>query len=396
MDAADLEALASPAGRLLLASLPPYDPALALTISTELRRLGTPPALVTAALTQSRLRAKARAKFGDFADGMLFTDAGVEQATRLTVAARHAARYRDAGLNAVADLTCGIGGDAMALAALGLDVVAVDRDETAAALATLNLRHFPNARVVMADALDLDLAGLGVQALWADPGRRTQAGRRVFDPAAYAPPLPRLLDLARDWPLGVKVGPGIAHSDVPAAAEAQWVSEQGTVVECGLWFGPLAPDGPGRTAAVIGRQGAARLSQTGAPALKAGPLGEWLFEPDGAVIRAGLIQEAARALDNPRLLNRTIAYVTADSPADSPFFAGFRVLDSLPFELKRLRAYLRERGVGPLTIKKRGTAVTPEALRARLSLRGSAAATIILTRLGDSQHAIVVEPLPTD
>lgn len=392
MDVRTLELLLSPEGWALLHALPPYDEATALALSERLRRDGTDPELVAAALTQSRLRAAARAKFADFADGMLLTQAGLEQATRLPVAARHARRYLDAGCSHVADLTCGLGGDAMAMAALGLRVTACDVDEAAAALATINLRHFPEAEVRHTDGLTLDLTG--VDGVFADPARRTAKGRR-HDPAASSPPLPAVLALRKRVPaLGVKVGPGIPHSAVPADAEAQWVSVDGDVVEAGLWFGPLAPAGPGRSALLL--QGAtARLlrePEGGVPPAPSGGVGRYLVEPDGAVIRAGLVALVAAEVDG-RLVDPTIAYVTTDREPATDLGRVYRVLDTLPFHLKRLRAYLGERGVGRLTVKKRGTAVVPEDLRKRLALSGDAAATIVLTRVAGAQTVLVVEPL---
>ena len=120
MDAETLSLLLSKPGWALLGALPPYDERRAMAIAERLRREGVDPRLIAGALTQSRLRAQARAKFDDFADGMVFTQAGLEQATRLAVGARHARRFQAAGCTKVADLTCGIGGDAMAMAALGL------------------------------------------------------------------------------------------------------------------------------------------------------------------------------------------------------------------------------------------------------------------------------------
>ena len=173
--------LLTPEGWELLSSLPPYDPAEALSLGRSLREEGHSPALVAAALTQQRLRARAAAKFGPFAQQMLFTADGLEQATRLAVSAHHAARYAAAGVTKVADLGCGIGGDAVALAGLDLPVLAVDRDEAAAALATINLMPFPHASVECADALEINLAERGVDAVFADPARRAQ-GRRITDP----------------------------------------------------------------------------------------------------------------------------------------------------------------------------------------------------------------------
>lgn len=395
MDPTSLTLLLSPDGWALLGALPPYDERLAMVLSERLQREGVDPTLVAAALTQSRLRARARDKFDDFADGMLFTPAGLEQATRLVVGARHAQRYMAAGCTRVADLTCGIGGDAMAMAALGMSVLAVDLDELTAAIATVNLRHFPDAEVRHADGLTLDLAAAGVDGVFADPARRTASGRRRHDPSAYSPPLDQVLALRERVPaVGVKVGPAIPHTAVPQDAEAQWVSVDGDVVEAGLWFGPLAPDGPGHSALVLRGTSATtvRTPEGGLTDPDVGPVGSYLYEPDGAVIRAGLVALVAQEVHG-RLMDRTIAYVTSDHLAPSAVATAYRVVDVMPFGLKRLRTALRERGVGRLTIKKRGTAVVPEQLRKQLDLRGDAEATIILTRVAGNQQVLVVEPV---
>ncbi len=418
MDAATLTKLLSPEGWALLGALPPYDEKQSLVLAAGLRAKGVDPDLAAAALTQSRLRAAAHGKLGAFADGMLFTQAGLEQASRLVVAGLHARRYLDAGVRRVADLTSGIGVDALAFAAADLEVLATDVDELTAAIATVNLRHFPEAEVRLGDGLALDLEGERIEGVYADPARRTRSGSRVVDPKAYAPPLDAVWALRERVPaVGIKVGPGISHDGLPDDAETEWVSVDGDVVEAGLWFGPLAPEGPGRSALVLAtstvpdgdggttvRTASRRLAHRPGDedvVPDVGAVGQYLYEPDGAVIRAGLVAHAARDLGG-RLLDRTIAYVTTDSPAplDEAGLAdglarGYRVLDVMPFGLKRLRAYLRERGVGRLTIKKRGTAVTPEQLRRQLALSGDATATIVLTRVGGSQQVLVVEPLDT-
>lgn len=408
MDRAALTLLLQPDGWALLSALPPYDEATAMHLSERLRADGTDPALVAAVLTQSRLRTKAREKFGEFADGMLFTPDGLEQATRLPVAARHAQRFLAAGVTKVADLTCGLGADSMAFAASGLRVLAIDRDEETAALATVNLRHFPEAEVRLGDGLALDLAAEGVDGVYADPARRTGTGTRILDPRAYAPPLDDVWQLRATVPaVGIKVGPGIPHAGIPADAEAQWVSLEGHVLEAGMWFGPLA-EAPGRSALVLRTRPDGSVSARAlAPVVsdddvEVGPVGAYLFEPDGAVVRAGRVATAARELGG-RLVDPTIAYVTTDTipqawaearaAGEATLATGYRVLDTLPFSLKRLKAYLRERGVGRLTIKKRGTAVVPEQLRKQLALHGPHEGHIVLTRVAGAQTVLVVEPL---
>lgn len=398
MDSRALSLLLSPEGWTLLNQLPPYEEQTALKLAEGLRARGVDPDLVSAALTQSRLRARAREKFGEFADELLFTQAGLEQATRLPVAARHAQRYADAGATRVADLGCGLGADALAMAGLGLRVLAVELEEETAALATVNLRAFENAQVRLADALEVDLAAEGVDAVFADPARRTRSGSRVFDPRAYSPDLDTLLAMRERVPnLGLKVGPGIPYHALPSQTRAQWVSVDGAVVEAGLWFGDLAPEGSGRSALVLAGDGAAHLSWSGdadapVPQAPTADLGRYVYEPDGAVIRAGLVALLCEQTGGT-LLDPSIAYVSTEAPVETPFATGFRVLDSFDFGLKRLRAYLRERDVGRVEIKKRGTAVVPDQLRQQLALKGENAATIILTRLRGKQSVLVVERL---
>ena len=120
-------------------------------------------------------------------------------------------------------------------------------------------------------------------------------------------------------------------------------------------------------------------------------LGEYLHEPDGAVIRAGLVTAVAAQV-NGGLLDEHIAYVTSDSLPQTPFARSYRVLAHLPYREKALKAALRERGIGRLTIKKRGVSVVPDELRKRLSLNGDNEATLVLTRVAGAGTALLVEP----
>lgn len=396
MDLEAIGALLTPEGWALLESLPGYDESQAIALGERLRREGHPPALVSAALTQARLRARARAKFGPFATGMLFTPEGLEQATRLSVAARHAQRFHVAGITRVADLGCGIGSDSMAFATFDREVVAVEKDDVTAAVATMNLRHWPEATVRCEDATTTDLTGIG--GAFIDPARRTAAGKRLLDPRTGSPALSFVYDLARRLPaVGLKTAPGIPHHLVPAGAEAQWVSVAGEVVEAALWFGLTARDAVRRAALVLPPDDdtvtePVEVTDTGLVDPPVGSVGAVLYEPDGAVIRAGLVGQVAAAVGG-RLLDRTIAYVTSDRAVRTPLATAYAVEDVFGFQLKTLRTWLRDRGVGRLTIKKRGTAVEPDQLRRQLRLSGDNEATIVLTRVDGRQSVLAVRPL---
>jgi hypothetical protein len=395
VDSRELPALLTPEGLRLLDELGPVASAddVARTVS-RLRAAGHSPDLVSAVVGQARLRARAEAKFGPFADRMLFTRAGLEQATRLSIGGRHAARFRAAGMTSVADLGCGIGGDAMGFAALGLRVVAVDADDVTAAIAAYNLAPFgSDVAVRQGLAEDVVEEGVDVDAYWLDPARRTAGHTETSRtrPEDWSPSLDWVFDLAARHPIGVKLGPGLDRALIPDGVEAQWVSADGSTIELVLWSGALARPGVRRAALVVRGESAMELTAaTDAADEPVRPLGEFVHEPDGAVIRARLIGDVARSLQ-AGMLDEHIAYLTSDAALTSPFVSSFRVREQLPADTKKLAKALRERGIGRLEIKKRGVDVDPAALRKALSLKGDASATLLLTRVGSKRLALLAD-----
>ncbi len=389
MDQAELRELFSVEGLRLLDSVPKYSSSADVVRTVaELRAAGHSAGLVAAVLNQAKLRSRAATKFGPFAASMLFTEAGLEQATRLNVAAQHAGRFHRAGLGWIADLGCGIGSDALAIAALDLEVTAVERDEVTAAIAAYNLAAWSNARVEHAEAETFDLAG--VDGVYLDPARR-EGAKRLRNPGDWSPSLDFVFGLAARIPVGVKLGPGIDRDLIPDDAEAQWVSVDREVVELGLWFGPLAREGVRRAALVISDRGVAELVADGdSEDAEVGALGAYLYEPDGSVIRARLIGDLARRLD-ARMLDRTIAYATADAPSETPFASCFRIVADFALDQRSLKRELAARGIGTLEIKKRGVDIDPAAFRTALALKGEHSATLILTRVAGTRRAILAE-----
>ncbi|MEU7010836.1 class I SAM-dependent methyltransferase [Streptomyces sp. NPDC046332] len=387
-DLAAFTALLSPEGQTLLAALRDYDPAQELAVASRLRR-EHPAELVSAALGQARLRQRAVAKFGaEDAYRMYFTPHGVEQSTRATVGAYRAERLHGLGVRGVADLCGGIGGDALAFARAGIAVLAVDRDPLTAEVARANAAALGLADLIevrCADVTEIDTSPY--DAVFVDPARRGGRGR-IFDPEAYSPPLSWAVEAARTAPhAALKIAPGIPHEAVPEEAEAEWISDGGDVKEAVLWFGTS----PGTRRATLLPSGAS-LTGRGLPDPAVRPVGRYLYEPDGAVIRAHLVAEVAEELDGG-LIDETIAYVTADALTPTPYATAYEITDELPFNLKKLKALLRDREVGTLTVKKRGSAVEPEEIRRRVKPKGPNAATVVLTRVAGAPTMLIGHPV---
>jgi hypothetical protein len=192
----------------------------------------------------------------------------------------------------------------------------------------------------------------------------------------------------------VKVAPGLDHERVPAGVEAEWVSVGGSIVEALLWG--RAPSATWRRATVVGRDGGVAELAAGTDPGRAptGPVRGFLHEPDPAVIRSGLVALVATALD-ATLIDPTIAYLTSDAPADSPWVSSYPVTDVLPFNLKKIKALLRTRGVGRVTVKKRGSAIEPETLARQLRGPGAGTAVVVVTRVAGAPTALICGlPLP--
>jgi SAM-dependent methyltransferase len=352
--------------------------------ATALRSAGLDPDLAAAALTQATLRRVAARKFGALAGRMFFTRTGLEQATRLPVATARAERLAAAGARRVADLGCGIGADSLAFARAGLRVLAVESDPATAEVARANLRGM-DASVVIGDATTADLST--VDAAFCDPARRTAGGRRVFTTAGLSPPWEFARDvLTRTRSAVLKLAPGLPHHLVPDGVEAEWVSVDGDLVEATLWSPALAT--VARRATVFRADERFALTGPGTTLAPVGPVRCHLFDPDGAVTRAGLVAAFASTVDGS-LADPAIAFVYADRPAQTPFARCLAVVDRLPVAVKRMRAALRAHDIGRLEIRKRGSALDVERLRRQLRLTGSGGGVLVLTRVAGEPAALL-------
>jgi len=389
MDVSTLTWLLSPEGQSLLARAEELTASAGvndLSVGAELRRDHTSDQ-VAAALTQIDLRRRAVAKFGDDAARMYWTPDGLEQATRRSVADHRAGRLRAAGSETLVDLGCGVGGDLIAAARAGLTVVGIDIDPVRVAVAQANLAALGlGGAVAERDATKLDLSPFDVA--YADPARRSARGRS-FRPDDWSPPWSLVEHLfTRDS--CVKVAPGIPHERIPEGVEGEWVSDHGEVKEAALWSGRLSSTR--RRATVIGHGGLATLTDEDETTDAVTALSDYLYEPDGAVIRAGLVQAVAAGVRGS-LIDPHIAYVTSPDAFMTPFAKTYEVLEELPYRTKALRAALRERGIGRLTIKKRGVAVVPEILRRELAPKGDNEGTIVMTRADGEGRCWLLRPL---
>ena len=426
MDLGTVAWLAGDEGRALLAEASAYDDdaharaaagdsgavdPLRAAAALRASHPGTDPALLSAVLTQVRLRRRARPRLGDLADRLLLTEDGLEQATRTAVADLRAQRYAAAGATRVADLGCGLGLDALAFARAGLEVVAVERDPVVAAVARHNVAECGvDDRVEVREGDVTDPGVLAsvlprVDAAFLDPARRDTTRRRdgrsvrVEDPQAWSPPWSWVEAVAAHVPrTAAKVAPGVDHAMIPHGGCGTWTSVDGQLVEAELAWPALTAYGVRRAAIAVRGDRSARigshldLADETPPPVQ--PVGRYVFEPDDAVIRAGLVGPLAGHFPG-WLLDPRVAYFSADDEMwlPSPLYAAFRVRRALPFDLRTLHAALVAEEVGHVVVKKRATSLDVDDVRRRLSLpkaRGSAV--VLLTRVGDDPWAYVCDP----
>ena len=326
----------------------------------------------TALIETTLLRRKAAVKLAGLADvsGWLFTDEALQQATAAAVAAHRAARLAGA---VVHDATCSIGTELAALRSTAAFVLGSDVDEVRLAMARHNL---PDVALCRADALR-PVSRDAVVLL--DPARRS-GGRRRFDPSAYTPPLDALTETYRGRPTVVKCAPGIDFDAVRRLGfdgEIEVTSAGGSVREACLWSAPLAQPGVRRRASVLDRGEV--VTDADSDDCPTGPPGRWIVDPDGAIVRAGLVRHYG-ARHGLWQLDPDIAYLSGDQlPAG---VRGFEVIDELPLREKVLRQALSAHDCGALEILVRGVDVDPDALRRKLRPGGAKPLSLVITRIG--------------
>jgi hypothetical protein len=345
----------------------------------EVLRRTVPRRYVGAVLETVMLRRRAVSKV-DGAERWLFTDAALQQASASAVA-RHRAQ-RLAGHD-VHDVTCSIGADLAAIADVARRAVGSDVDPVRLAMAAHNLQAH-TVTLARADALRPVSRSTVV---FADPSRRDSAGLRRWRPTDFAPALDELATVYSGRSFVAKCAPGVDFSLVPRADEIELVSLDGVVREASLWAGDLATQGVRRRATVLSAHSPMwTVTDQDPDECPVRGVGQWLVNPDGAVVRAGLVRQYG-ARHGLGMLDPRIAYLTGDQPP--PGVRSFRVLEYGHYTEKLLRAGLRRLNVGAVEILVRGLNVDPNALRPRLKLRGEESTTVVLAKVGHAPMAFI-------
>jgi len=388
MDQSSFAALLTPAGQDALAAaaaLPVGDEHFLANLARLQKRY--PTELAKATLETAALRARAQAKFSR-AEAMYFTREGLEQASGEAIANYRARRF--ARVRTALDLGCGIGGDSLALAKHCL-VTGFDLEPLRLAMAAENVAAYGSAARAKFVAGDFTRQALPeAEAFFFDPARRSE-GRRKFSVYQYLPPLAAVQAWLPRIPAGgVKISPGVDLDELAGYdCEIEFISERGELKECALWFGTFKS--AARRATLVDADAVHTLLPDPAADSAIEPPGAplvVLYEPDPAVLRAGLVTTLAAQL-GARQLDPDIAYLTAPAARATPFARAFAIEAALPFQLKRLRQALRARGVGRVTVKKRGSPLEPETLIKQLRLSGSEERIVFLTHVLGEPWALI-------
>jgi hypothetical protein len=406
MNLAAFQTLLSPNGQQALQ----VAEALAPRESDYLRHLTSlsrqyPKELASAALEIAILRLEAAGKFPEAAQ-MYFTRPALEQASSQEVSRYRCQRY--AGCDRLLDLGCSVGADTLSLAGMA-PTVGIDLDPLRLGMAQSNYEALSLAHAALFVQADLREAlparpGAHTGAFF-DPARRT-AERRIFSVQQYIPPLATIQNWLPKIPaLGVKLSPGVDLAELESyAGEVEFISLRGELKEAVLWLGPLKTAQRRATALLGAANSPTPFTMTGEPdpqaessaSVRLSEPRAYLYEPDPSILRAGLVRKLGAQLEAAQL-DPDIAYLTSDQRLDTPFAQAYQVEDWLPFNLKRLRSLLRQRGVEQVVVKKRGSPIQPEALIHDLRLPpgndpGGVERIIFLTHLRGKPIAVICLP----
>lgn len=380
MDYLTFQQLLSPAGQDILQdaiALSPQEPDFLIHYQSLTKRY--PANLARAALEAAILRREATSKF-PFADRLYLTREALEQASNHEIAVYRAKRFQP--YPRVADLGCSVGSDTFALARIA-PTLGLDHDRLRLSMASANLDSLgllANAHLVLSDLNQPLPFSAGITAMFFDPGRRSNH-QRYFSVHQYQPPLAVISQWLPKHPaLGVKISPGVNLAEVKEyEAEVEFISLHGELKEAVLWFGPL--NTTQRRATLLPGPHVLTIENGAQPSIhKVTDPKTFLYEPDPAVIRAGLVTSLAERLDASQV-DADIAYLTSEIHTPTPFARTWAIEAWFPFQLKRLRSFLHQQHVGHISVKKRGSPLEPDSLIQQLRLKGDQERVVVLTRL---------------
>lgn len=337
---------------------------------------------------QADLRRKATSKFA-CALHMFFTRRALEQATGELLARYKAARFADFPL--VADLCCGIGGDAIGIAGVS-SVAGYDLDLALVEFARANFRvNQAQADIHCADVTALDLSQFNAWHL--DPDRRID-GRRSVDLENHQPDRKAIERMLASNPhAGIKLAPATRlPDDWSPRCELEWIGHRRECKQLVAWHGKLAQQSGMRRATSLGNSGevATFLAAPTQMPTAAAALSHYLYEPDPALLAADLTGAAAEQF-GLRPLAAGAVYLSSDELISPPLLTAFEVLAVEPWSERRLSEMLAAHAIGPLEVKKRGVDIDPARIAARNTGQGTVPGVVILTRRGKQVLGILAK-----
>jgi hypothetical protein len=351
-----------------------------LARQTQLRR-EYPDRLVRGAFALCELRRKAAVKFSRAAD-MWFDRQGLEQATSESVAVHKARRFS----GSVIDLCCGIGGDALALAQ-DCSVTAVDANPVSCLRTAWNAEVYDASQRVTIACQDAAAFNLGTGLVHIDPDRRATARGRAVRVEDYMPGLDFLQRLTRTCRGGaIKLSPASNFGGKFRDVEVELVSLHGECKEATIWFGELRGSASWR-ATILPASETIAGEPLDFTALHSSPQ-QYVFDPDPAVVRAGLVDAVAVQFGLCRL-DAAEEYLTGSQVPKTGFVQAFELLAELANNTVEIRRYFRSGEFGQVEIKCRHIPIDADNFRRRLTLAGDQAGVLIFARVAGKSRAFV-------
>ena len=299
------------------------------------------------------------------------------------------------------DVGSGIGGDTIFMA-MRWKVVSVDRDPEKMEMLLHNVGVYnvgKNVETVVGDIYEL-LEDPGFREKVSDvdlvffaPSRRS-GGRRTVRFEEYEPPLSlvkRLLEVSPN--LCVEVAPGADLSRIEYDCDVEVISNKGEVKEVVLWFGDLKLSKEGRSMmATKLPERLTRVRSKGARKISVTVPRDYLYEPDPAFIKAGLIDDLAHEY-GLTLLHPKIAYLTGEAFVDTPLLKPYRVLSVTGMDHGVINDELTRLNLGSVDTKARGVSIDHKEIRRLVRGKGEHRGLVVFTLVKNKPSAIIADYL---
>jgi len=300
----------------------------------------------------AKCRIRGKRKFGKLAEKLFFDEDGLRYSTPPEVAMYRAKRLR---YETIADVSCGVGIQAIYFAMESERVIAVEKDPVRLKLAQFNAEVFglDNIEFINGDATSKEVAeSVKADVVFSDPSRKPEELVRYLDTLNPSPIKIYEIYSRMTSRIAFELPPQISKENIILDGEKEYTSLDFRLNRLALYMGELKSCDTSAVSIpseekVTDRDKRVEIRKGGRPLL-------YLYEVDPTLHKAELLENLMGKLEfdgHALMVSRRRTLLTSDEVYESAFLRRYNILATCKFDVQSIKSTLRKLDVGKVTLR---------------------------------------------